>query len=75
MCRINSFDLSYFKMNCPAGHGAQTTLLTTLLDSWMQYWPQHANALNLLIIVTVLLINFIVNRITGASIDKGVGGK
>ena len=64
-------ELSLFVLLC----GAQTTLLTTLLDSWMQYWPQHANALNLLIIVTVLLINFIVNRITGASIDKGVGGK
>ena len=51
-----------------------TTLLTTLLDSWTQWWPQSANALNLLIIVTVLLINFIVNKLTGASIDKGVGG-
>ncbi len=52
----------------------QTTLLTTLLDGWSQYWPQSANALNLLIIVTVLLINGIVNLLTGASIDKGVGG-
>lgn len=55
--------------------GAQTPLLTTLLDEWLQWWPQSANALNLLIIITVLLINFIVNKITGASIDKGVGGK
>lgn len=52
-----------------------TVLLTTLLDEWMLWWPQSANALNLLIIVTVLLVNFIVNKITGASIDKGVGGK
>ncbi len=52
----------------------QTTLLTTLLDGWTQYWPQSANALNLLIIITVLLINGIVNLLTGASIDKGVGG-
>jgi iron(III) transport system permease protein len=51
-----------------------TTLLATLLDSWSQWWPQSANALNLLIIVTVLLVNFIVNKLTGASIDKGVGG-
>lgn len=50
-------------------------LLTTLLDSWTQWWPQSANALNLLIIITVLLINFVVNKLTGASIDKGVGGK
>lgn len=52
----------------------ETTLLTTLLDQWMLWWPQSANALNLLIIVTILLINFIVNKLTGASIDKGVGG-
>jgi iron(III) transport system permease protein len=51
-----------------------TTLLATLLDEWTQWWSQSANALNLLIIVTVLLINFIVNKLTGASIDKGVGG-
>lgn len=52
-----------------------TELLTTLLDNWMGVWTQHANALNLLIIITVLVINFIINKITGASIDKGVGGK
>ena len=55
--------------------GAQTTLLTTLLDEWLQWWPQSANALNLLIIITVLVINGVVNLLTGASIDKGVGGK
>ena len=52
----------------------QMMLLTTLLESWQMWWPQSANALNLIIIVTVLLINFIVNKLTGASIDKGVGG-
>ena len=51
-----------------------TTLLATLLDNWTLRWPQSANALNLLIIVTVLVINFVVNKLTGASIDKGVGG-
>lgn len=49
-------------------------LLATLLDSWSQWWPQSANALNLLIILTVLLVNFVVNKLTGASIDKGIGG-
>ena len=52
-----------------------TVLLTTLLDEWLQWWPQSANALNLLIVITVLVINFLVNLLTGASIDKGVGGK
>ena len=52
----------------------QLTLMTTLLESWQMWWQQSANALNLIIIVTVLLINFLVNKLTGASIDKGVGG-
>lgn len=51
-----------------------TQLLATLLDEWTNWWLQSANALNLLIIVTVLVINFVVNKLTGASIDKGVGG-
>lgn len=54
--------------------GPSTNLMATLLDEWSAWWPQSANALNLLIIVTVLVINFIVNKLTGASIDKGVGG-
>lgn len=51
-----------------------TALLTTLLEDWQQWWSQSANALNLLIILVVLIINFVVNKLTGASIDKGVGG-
>ena len=51
-----------------------TQLLATLLDEWTNWWTQSANALNLLIIVTVLVINFVANKVTGASIDKGVGG-
>ncbi len=50
--------------------GPSTMLMATLLDEWSAWWPQSANALNLLIIVTVLLVNFIVNKLTGASIDK-----
>ena len=37
-------------------------------------WNQYANAINLLIIVVVLVVQFVVNKLTGASIDKGVGG-
>ena len=37
-------------------------------------YTQYGNAINLMIIVLVLLINFTVNKATGASIDKGVGG-
>ena len=49
-------------------------LMTTLLEYWQIWCYQSANALNLLIVVTVLVINLLVNKLTGASIDKGVGG-
>ena len=49
-------------------------LMTTLLEYWQIWCYQSANALNLLIVVTVLAINLLVNKLTGASIDKGVGG-
>ena len=49
-------------------------LMTTLLEYWQIWCSQSANALNLLIVVTVLAINLLVNKLTGASIDKGVGG-
>ncbi len=64
-------ELSLFVLLVPTSN----TLLTTML---MQYsekgWAQFGNAINLLIIVVVLLVNFCVNKLTGASIDKGVGG-
>lgn len=64
-------ELSLFVLLVPTSN----TLLTTML---MQYsekgWAQFGNAINLLIIVVVLLVNFIVNKLTGASIDKGIGG-
>ena len=64
-------ELSLFVLIVPTSN----TILTTML---MQYsekgWAQFGNAINLLIIVVVLLVNFTVNKLTGASIDKGVGG-
>ncbi|MBE5797845.1 MAG: iron ABC transporter permease [Clostridiales bacterium] len=64
-------ELSLFVLLVPTSN----TLLTTML---MQYsekgWAQFGNAINLLIIVVVLIVNFAVNKLTGASIDKGVGG-
>ena len=32
------------------------------------------NAANLLLVVVILLVNWLVNLITGASLDKGIGG-
>ncbi|MBR2697090.1 MAG: iron ABC transporter permease [Clostridia bacterium] len=64
-------ELSLFVLLVPTSNAILTTML-------MQYsekgWAQFGNAINLLIIIVVLLVNFIVNRLTGASIDKGVGG-
>ena len=52
-----------------------TRMLTTMLFQYNEKgWDQFANAINLIIIVIVLLVGFIINRITGASIDKGIGG-
>ena len=35
---------------------------------------QVSNGINFLIIVIVLLVQFVTNKLTGASIDKGIGG-
>ena len=52
-----------------------TALATTVLQEYSRTGlTQSANAINLLIIVVVLVIQFVVNKLTGASIDKGVGG-
>lgn len=51
------------------------TLLTTLLSEYSRTGLEaSANAINFLIIVVVLLIQFVVNKLTGASLDKGIGG-
>lgn len=51
------------------------SLLTGVLSTYKtRDAVQMSNGINLIIIATVLLFNFLVNKITGASIDKGVGG-
>ena len=50
-------------------------MLTTMLFQYNEKgWDQYANAINLIIILIVLLVNFGINKVTGASIDKGIGG-
>ncbi len=50
-------------------------VLTTLLFFYDEKgYTQYSNAINLLIIVIVLVINFAVEKLTGASIEDGVGG-
>ena len=58
------------------------TLLTssfTLITNVLQYFDSYglgqlSNAINLLIVLFVILVNLLVNKLTGASIDKGIGG-
>lgn len=58
------------------------TLLTssvTLATNVMDYYSRNgvdqlANGINLLLVISVILINLLVNWLTGASIDKGIGG-
>lgn len=51
------------------------TILTAVLQNYETYdSTQISNGINLIIIATVLIINLLTNKLTGASIDKGVGG-
>ncbi len=51
-------------------------VLTTLLFYYNEKgWNQYSNGINLMIVLIVLAVNGLVNKLTGASIDKGIGGK
>ena len=51
-------------------------VLTSMLFQYNEKgWTQYSNAVNLMIILVVLITNFAVNKLTGASIDKGIGGQ
>lgn len=51
-----------------------TRILTTLLFQYNEKgWNQYANAINLMIVVIVVSFNLLINKLTGASIDKGIG--
>ena len=63
-------ELSLFVLLTSSG-----TILTAVLQNYETYdSTQISNGINLIIIVTVLAINLLTNKLTGASIDKGVGG-
>ena len=51
------------------------SLITNVLQFYDVYgMNQMSNAINLLIVVFVIGVNFLINKLTGASIDKGIGG-
>lgn len=63
-------ELSLFVLLTSSG-----TLITTLLSYFDEKAvTQMSNGINLMIVLIVLLVNFTINKLTGASIDKGVGG-
>lgn len=50
-------------------------ILTAVLANYQTYdLTQMSNGINLIIIVAVLASNLVINKVTGASIDKGIGG-
>lgn len=50
-------------------------ILTSVLKNYQTYdITQMANAINLILILVVLGVNWLTNKLTGASVDKGVGG-
>ena len=63
-------ELSLFMLLCTQGFILSTTL--DYFDEMGLY--AFSSGINLILIVTILVCNTIVNKVTGASLDKGIGG-
>lgn len=63
-------ELSLFMLLCVQGYILSTTL--DYFDEMGLY--AFSSGINLILIVTILICNAIVNKVTGASLDKGIGG-
>ena len=63
-------ELSLFLLLCTQGFILSTTI--DYFDEMGLY--AFSNGINLILIVTVLISNAIINKVTGASLDKGIGG-
>lgn len=63
-------ELSLFMLLCVQGYILSTTL--DYFDEMGLY--AFSSGINLILIVTILICNWAVNKITGASLDKGIGG-
>lgn len=63
-------ELSLFMLLCNQGR-----LLSTILDYFDEMGLYaFSSGINLILIVTLLVFNTVVNKVTGASLDKGIGG-
>ncbi len=63
-------ELSLFMLLCTQGFILSTTL--DYFDEMGLY--AFSSGINLILIVTILICNTMVNKVTGASLDKGIGG-
>lgn len=64
-------ELTLFMLLC-----SNTFIITTMLDYFDEMGLYaFSSGINLLLIVVILVCNFVVNKLTGASIDSGIGGK
>ena len=63
-------ELSLFMLLCMQGFILSTTL--DYFDEMGLY--AFSSGINLILIVTILICNALVNKVTGASLDKGIGG-
>ena len=63
-------EYTLFALIAPVG-----SLLTLLIrDFDTSGVSQIANGLNFIMMIVIIVLNFLINKITGASIDKGIGG-
>lgn len=63
-------ELSLFMLLCNQGR-----ILSTILDYFDEMGLYaFSSGINLILIVTLLVCNTLVNKLTGASLDKGIGG-
>ena len=62
-------ELSLFLLLCTQGFILSTTL--DYFDEMGLY--AFSSAINLILIVTILVFNFLVNKLTGAGLDSGIG--
>lgn len=63
-------ELSLFVFIAPSGL-ILTTLMFQLSETGL---PALENGANLILVVVILIFNYLINKVTGASLDKGIGG-
>ena len=63
-------ELSLFVFIAPTGM-ILTTLMFQLEETGL---PALENGANLILVVVILIFNWLINKVTGASLDKGIGG-